>query len=345
VLSADLGSGIGLAVTATADLEPAARSVLDTWLSVARPRTVLLPSPRSFCAGVERAIKAVEQALRQRTGPVYVRKQIVHNTHVVAGLEARGAVFVDELGQVPEGATVVFSAHGVSPAVRREADQRHLEVIDATCPLVTKVHAEARRFAGRGDTVVLIGHPGHDEVEGVLGEAPEATVLIESREDAAALRLPEPARVSCLTQTTLAVDEIADIAGELRRRFPAIQEPGTSDICYATTNRQRALSAVAAEVDLVLVIGSANSSNSHRLVALARRIGTPAHLIDSAMDIRADWLRGVSSVGLTAGASAPPHLIDAVVEALAGLGPLRVAERESGQEDVHFALPATVRPR
>ncbi len=239
-------------------------------------RTILLASPRSFCAGVERAIAIVEQLLDQRGGPIYVRKQIVHNIHVVADLQARGAVFVDELDAVPDGATVVFSAHGVSPAVRTEAADRGLEVIDATCPLVTKVHAEARRFAARGDTVILIGHAGHEEVEGTLGEAPDQTVLVQTADEVAELEIADPARVSYLTQTTLAVDETTEVVGALRARFPALRGPASDDICYATTNRQDALKAIAEESDLVLVVGSTNSSNSVRLVELATATTRPA---------------------------------------------------------------------
>lgn len=305
------------------------------------PETVLLAAPRSFCAGVERAIEIVEHALAQRGRPVYVRKQIVHNTHVVAGLADRGAVFVDELADVPDGATVVFSAHGVSPAVRQEAKARDLDVIDATCPLVTKVHAEARRFAARGDTVLLIGHAGHEEVDGTLGEAPEHTILVENIAQAHEVTVPDPERLSYLTQTTLAADETAEILDVLRSRFPFLRGPDSADICYATTNRQQALSTVADEADLVLVIGSANSSNSVRLVELARRAGTPAHLIEDAGDIRAEWLAGVRTVGLTAGASAPPGLVDEVV---AALGPVTVLERTTTVESVRFTLPAAVRP-
>jgi 4-hydroxy-3-methylbut-2-enyl diphosphate reductase len=305
------------------------------------PETLLLAAPRSFCAGVERAIEIVEHALAQRGRPVYVRKQIVHNAHVVADLEARGAVFVDELTDVPPGATVVFSAHGVSPAVRTEADHRGLAAIDATCPLVTKVHAQARRFAARGDTVLLVGHGGHEEVEGTLGEAPSATILVENVTQAWSVTVPDPERVSYLTQTTLAVDETAEILGVLRSRFPFLKGPGSDDICYATTNRQHALSAVAADADLVLVIGSPNSSNSVRLVELARRGGTPAYLIDDAGDIRPEWLTGVRTVGLTAGASAPPRLVDEVV---AALGPVTVLERETATESIRFTLPSAVRP-
>jgi 4-hydroxy-3-methylbut-2-enyl diphosphate reductase len=307
--------------------------------SPAGPCTVLLASPRSFCAGVDRAIAVVEQLLNQRGAPIYVRKQIVHNTHVVADLQARGAVFVDELDAVPDRATVVFSAHGVSPAVRTEAAERGLVVIDATCPLVTKVHAEARRFAARGDTVILIGHAGHEEVEGTLGEAPYQTVLVQTVDEVAELEIADPTRVSYLTQTTLAVDETTEIVEALRARFPALQGPVADDICYATTNRQDALTAIAAEADLVLVVGSRNSSNSLRLVELAHRHGTPSYLIDDPSDLRLEWLDGVGVVGLTTGASAPPRLVDAVIATLAELGPVTVVERET----VHFTLPSTVR--
>ncbi|MBV9143857.1 MAG: 4-hydroxy-3-methylbut-2-enyl diphosphate reductase [Pseudonocardiales bacterium] len=311
--------------------------------SPAGARTVLLASPRSFCAGVERAIAVVERLLDQRGSPIYVRKQIVHNIHVVAGLQARGAVFVEELDAVPEGATVVFSAHGVSPAVWAQAAGRGLEVIDATCPLVTKVHAEARRFAARGDTVILIGHAGHEEVEGTLGEAPDQTILVQTADEATELEVTDPARVSYLTQTTLAADETTQIIQALRARFPALRGPASEDICYATTNRQDALTAIAGESDLVLVVGSANSSNSLRLVELAHRHGTPSYLIDDPRDIRPEWLDGVNVVGVTAGASAPPRLVEAVIAALAELGPLTVVERETTRETIHFALPSTVR--
>lgn len=308
-------------------------------------RTVLLASPRSFCAGVERAIESVERILVARGGPIYVRKQIVHNTHVVAELESRGAVFVDELSEVPDGATVVFSAHGVAPQVWRDASARDMEVIDATCPLVAKVHAEARRFAARGDTVVLIGHAGHEETEGTLGEAPDRTVLVESVADVERLEVADPARVSYLTQTTLAVAETADIVAALCARFPAARGPGTDDICYATTNRQEALAAIAEEADLVLVVGSANSSNSARLVELSRTRGTPAHLIEDVDAMRPEWLDDVRVIGLTAGASAPPALVDDVVAALRELGPVTVEERVTAQESVRFLQPAPVRLR
>jgi 4-hydroxy-3-methylbut-2-enyl diphosphate reductase len=319
-----------------------ARAVLADWAAVAGARTVLLASPRSFCAGVERAIEIVERALAERENPVYVRKQIVHNAHVVEDLARRGATFVEELDEVPDGATVVFSAHGVGPAVRREAERRGLGVIDGTCPLVTKVHSEARRFAARGDTVVLIGHAGHEEVEGTLGEAPESTVLVETAEDVAALEVADPEHVSYLTQTTLAVDETAEVVSALQKKFPKLRQPPTEDICYATTNRQNALRSLIDDADVVFVVGSSNSSNSIRLVEISRRNGTPAYLIDGPEDIRPEWLRGVRAVGLSAGASAPPALVDAVVSALAGLGPLEVEERKVTTETIHFGLPAAV---
>lgn len=307
-------------------------------------RVVALAGPRSFCAGVERAIGVVEQLLDQRGGPIYIRKQIVHNTSVVAELERRGAVFVDELDVVPRGATVVFSAHGVSPAVRREAANRGLEVIDATCPLVTKVHTEARRFSSRGDTVILIGHAGHEEVEGTWGEAPDQMILVQCASEVAQLEVADPSRVSYITQTTLAVDETTEIIEALRARFPALRGPATADICYATTNRQDALTAIAGESDLVLVVGSANSSNSLRLVELAQRHGTPSYLIDGPHDIQPEWLDGVGVVGLTAGASTPPWLVEAVIAALAELGPLTVVEKEVTRESMQFASPPVLRP-
>jgi 4-hydroxy-3-methylbut-2-enyl diphosphate reductase len=343
VLSGTSGR-VGLGFAADPAAQRIARAALANCLAVAdRPRRVLLAAPRSFCAGVERAIEVVERLLARRGGPVYVRKQIVHNTHVVSDLEARGAVFVDELTDVPDGSVVVFSAHGVSPAVRAEAERRGLDVVDATCPLVTKVHVEARRFADRGDTVLLIGHAGHEEVEGTLGEAPERTVLVQTVADARTVDVPDPRRVSYLTQTTLAADEAAEIVGALRDRFPDLRGPASDDICYATTNRQQALHAIAAEADLVLVVGSANSSNSRRLVEVASRDGTAAHLVDDAADIRPEWLAGVRVVGLTAGASAPPRLPEDVVAVLAGLGPVAVAEREIVRETIHFTLPLALR--
>jgi 4-hydroxy-3-methylbut-2-enyl diphosphate reductase len=321
----------------------AAGPVLTRWAAATGGRRVLLAGPRSFCAGVERAIEIVEKVLERQGPPVYVRKQIVHNTHVVAGLERRGAVFVDELSQVPDGACVVFSAHGVSPAVREEADRRGLVSVDATCPLVSKVHVEARRFAAEGYLVALIGHAGHEEVEGTLGEAPEATVLVETAADVAGLRPRDPGKVAYLMQTTLAVDEAAEVAAALRERFPSARAPGSDDICYATTNRQQAVRAVAAEADLVLVAGSANSSNSVRLVETAQRAGIPAYLIDGPSDIELGWLAGVSTVGISAGASAPPAVVGDIVAALAGLGPVEVTERVTTTESIRFSLPKEVR--
>jgi 4-hydroxy-3-methylbut-2-en-1-yl diphosphate reductase len=321
----------------------AAAPAAQRWAAACGTREVLLAGPRSFCAGVERAIEIVERVLERQGPPVYVRKQIVHNTRVVGDLESRGAVFVDELDEVPDGATVVFSAHGVSPQVREEAARRGLAVIDATCPLVSKVHAEARRFAADGYTVALIGHAGHEEVEGTLGEAPDSTVLVQTAADVAALRPRDGERVAYLMQTTLSVDEATEVAGALRERFPAVRAPGSDDICYATTNRQAAVRAVAAESGLVLVAGSKNSSNSVRLVETCERAGTPAYLIDGAEDIQLDWLAGVSTIGLTAGASAPPAVVEEIISALSGLGPVSVSERVTTTESIRFGLPKEVR--
>ena len=321
----------------------AAAPVAQRWAAACGTRQVLLAGPRSFCAGVERAIEIVERVLERQGEPVYVRKQIVHNTRVVGDLEGRGAVFVDELDQVPDGATVVFSAHGVSPAVREDAARRGLAVIDATCPLVSKVHAEARRFAADGYTVALIGHAGHEEVEGTLGEAPDSTVLVQTAADVAALKPADGERVAYLMQTTLSVDEAAEVSGALRERFPAVRGPGSDDICYATTNRQAAVRAVAAGSDLVLVAGSKNSSNSVRLVETCERGGTPAYLIDGAEDIQLDWLAGVSTIGLTAGASAPPAVVEEIISALSGLGPVTVTEKVTTTESIRFGLPKEVR--
>jgi len=334
------GSAEGMVAHVTLDVFPVVSASVREWWEVRGDREIVLANPRSFCAGVERAIEIVDRLLAAHHAPVFVRKEIVHNSTVVADLRDRGAVFVDDLDAVPDGAAVVFSAHGVSAAVRREAGSRGLEVVDATCPLVAKVHHEARRFARRGDTVLLIGHAGHEETEGTLGEAPAQTILVQDVEDAHHVEVPDPRSVSYLTQTTLAVDETAEILAVLRRRFPALRGPKSEDICYATTNRQRALREVAGQSDVVLVIGSANSSNSQRLVELAQRHGTPAHLVDSVADIRPEWLRGRAALGLTAGASAPPALVDGVVDALAGLGAVAVRECTSATEAVRFTLPA-----
>lgn len=312
------------------------------WSELIGPRRVLLAEPRSFCAGVERAIDIVKLALLRYPHPVYVRRQIVHNAHVVADLQGQGAVFVDELDEVPDGTTVVFSAHGVAPAVRSEATRRGLNVIDATCPLVAKVHSEARRFAGRGDTVLLIGHAGHDETEGTLGEAPGQMSLVQTASDAERVSVEDPSRVAVLMQTTLAADEAADSIQVLRRRFPLLAASATDDICYATTNRQQAVRAIATESDVVIVLGSKNSSNSLRLVEVSRRCGTSAHLVDDATEILPGWLAGAATVGITAGASAPPHLVDEVIGTLRALGPVDIDERTVAHEEVFFSLPKEV---
>jgi 4-hydroxy-3-methylbut-2-en-1-yl diphosphate reductase len=306
-------------------------------------KRVLLASPRGYCAGVERAVDTVERALRLYGRPVYVRKQIVHNSHVVRELEELGAVFVDSVDEVPKDATLVFSAHGVSPAVRDAAEARRLTTIDATCPLVTKVHTQARRFAAKGYTIVLIGHSGHEEVEGTTGEAPEAIVLVESVEDAEALALPPDARVAYITQTTLSVDETREIVDVLRRRFPAIAGPAREDICYATSNRQWAVKELLAEIDLLLVVGSRNSSNSLRLVEVARSGGVEAHLIEDASGIDESWLGGVSTVGVTSGASAPERLVRDVCDWFRARGVDDVGDFRSAFEDVVFRLPVELR--
>jgi 4-hydroxy-3-methylbut-2-enyl diphosphate reductase len=303
----------------------------------------VLASPRASCAGVVRAVEIVERVLADRGAPVYVRKQIVHNAHVVGLLERRGAVFVDEVDEVPEGATTIFSAHGVSPAVRAQARERGLDVIDATCPLVAKVHAEARRFGASGREIVLIGHRGHEEVEGTVGEGPDRTHVISSEEDVERLEVADPDRVAYLTQTTLAVDETASVVEALRRRFPTMAGPSSDDICYATQNRQDAVRALAVDCDAVLVVGSENSSNARRLVEVSERAGCRALLVENAGDIPPDWLAGTRRVGVTAGASAPGALVDEVVHALDGLGGATVSERTVAKEDVHFKLPARLR--
>ena len=289
--------------------------------------------------GVERAIDIVELALAQRGAPIYVRKQIVHNHHVVADLERRGAVFVEELDEVPDGATAVFSAHGVSPDVKRNAGARALDVIDATCPLVSKVHAEARRFAHEGRTIFLIGHEGHEEVEGTTGEAPDSIRLVQDMRDAERIEAPDPDRVAYLTQTTLAVDETNEIVDVLRERFPSLRGPGSDDICYATANRQQAVREVARDAPVILVAGSQTSSNSKRLVEVAEREGARAYLVDDETEVDVAWLHGVSTVGVTAGASAPERIVDRLVGALAALGPVEVEERTTTIESIQFKLP------
>jgi 4-hydroxy-3-methylbut-2-en-1-yl diphosphate reductase len=304
---------------------------------------LLLAAPRGYCAGVDRAVQTVERALEMHGAPVYVRKEIVHNKHVVEGLRERGAIFVEEAGEVPEGAVCVFSAHGVAPSVRTDARVRSLETIDATCPLVTKVHREAVRFAEQGYTVVLVGHDGHDEVEGTRGEAPAAIRVVADAREAATVEVANPDRVAYLTQTTLAVDETRDVIDVLRERFPRIVGPASDDICYATQNRQDAVRALAPECDVVLVVGSRNSSNSLRLVEVAERAGTSARLIDDETEVDPAWLVNRRTVGLTAGASAPERLVARVLDALAVLGPLEVSERSVTIETTRFKLPPEMR--
>jgi 4-hydroxy-3-methylbut-2-enyl diphosphate reductase len=307
------------------------------------PKRVLLAAPRGYCAGVDRAVQAVEHALDLHGPPVYVRKEIVHNKHVVEELAERGAIFVEEETEVPEGELVVFSAHGVAPSVHRNAAARDLRTIDATCPLVTKVHVEARKFAEQDYTIVLIGHEGHEEVEGTTGEAPDSIVLVETIEDVDALEVADPEHVAFITQTTLSVDETAAIIARLREKFPAITSPKSDDICYATTNRQIAVKQLARECELVLVIGSTNSSNSNRLVEVAREHGARSHLIDNAAQVREEWLDGVETVGITSGASAPEELVTALVAYFRERGAEEVSELRTVDEDVRFMLPKEIR--
>jgi 4-hydroxy-3-methylbut-2-en-1-yl diphosphate reductase len=307
------------------------------------PEKLLLAAPRGYCAGVDRAVQTVERALELYGPPVYVRKEIVHNKHVVEQLRERGAIFVEEEHQVPEGETVVFSAHGVAPSVHAGAEARGLKTIDATCPLVTKVHVEAKKFAVQGYTIVLIGHAGHEEVEGTMGEAPDRIVLIETEEDVDRLEVDDPDKIAYISQTTLSVDETTAIITKLRERFPNIIGPRTDDICYATTNRQMAVRQMAPHCDLVLVIGSANSSNSNRLVEVARDHGAESHLIDNESQVREEWLEGKRVVGITSGASAPEELVKRLVNWFRGRGTQDVEEFDVVQEDVRFMLPKEIR--
>jgi 4-hydroxy-3-methylbut-2-en-1-yl diphosphate reductase len=306
------------------------------------PKTVLLAAPRGYCAGVDRAVQTVERMLDLQDAPVYVRKQIVHNKHVVEELEKRGAIFVEEETEVPEGETIVFSAHGVAPSVHRNAAQRNLSTIDATCPLVTKVHVEAKKFAADGYTIVLIGHEGHEEVEGTTGEAPENIVLVQTEADVDRLEVSDPDKVAYITQTTLAVDETLSIIGRLREKFPNISGPKTDDICYATQNRQDAVKQLAPRCDLVLVIGSRNSSNSNRLVEVAKEHGAQSYLIDNEGEVREQWLEGVETVGITSGASAPEELVQRLVSFFRARG-AEVLEFEVSKEDVRFMMPREIR--
>ena len=306
-------------------------------------KRVLVAAPRSFCAGVVRAIDIVEKLLEQHGPPVYVRHEIVHNVHVVRDLEARGAVFVESEDEVPEGELIVLSAHGVAPKVYEKCEERGLKVVDAVCPLVSKVHAEARRYAGRGLKIALVGHAGHVEVEGTMGEAPESIVLVETPKDARALEVENGEQVAYITQTTLSLDDTADVVEALRERFPDLVGPPSADICYATQNRQDAVKRICEEATLVLVVGSRTSSNANRLVEVARDRGADAHLIDDETDLDPAWLEGHETVGLTAGASSPELLVDRVFERLAELGFTERAEVEIAREDVFFRLPAELR--
>jgi len=302
-------------------------------------KKIYLLKPRGFCAGVVRAIDVVKIALNLYGPPVYVRKEIVHNKHVVDELRALGAIFVEELAEVPDGGRAIFSAHGVSPEVRRQGKERGLVIIDATCPLVTKVHLEAVKFAREGYTIVLIGHKNHDEVIGTLGEAPSKMVLVESVEDVDALDIPDPTRVAYLTQTTLSLDETRDIMVRLQERFPMIRGPKSQDICYATENRQMAVKGVATFCDLLLVVGSGNSSNSKRLVEVGQNYGVESFLVNDWSEVNPAWLKGVKSVGVTAGASAPEHLVEQIISALHSEGYGQLEEVEMIEEDVRFSLP------
>jgi len=310
----------------------------------AEERSVLLAAPRGYCAGVDRAVITVEKALDLYGSPVYVRKQIVHNRHVVAGLEERGAVFVEELTEVPEGATVVFSAHGVSPVVHEQAAARNLKTIDATCPLVTKVHAEAKRFAGEDYDILLIGHAGHEEVEGTSGEAPSHIQLVERPEDVARIEVRDPDKVAWLSQTTLSVDETMEVVAAIRGRFPALLDPPSDDICYATQNRQQAIKEIGRGADLVIVVGSGNSSNSVRLVEVALEAGAKAaHRVDDASEIDEAWLEGVDKVSVTSGASVPEDLVEGVLDFLAQRGYPDAEAVRTAEESLIFALPPELR--
>jgi 4-hydroxy-3-methylbut-2-en-1-yl diphosphate reductase len=310
---------------------------------ISNPETILLASPRGYCAGVDRAVQTVERALELYGAPVYVRKEIVHNKHVVDELRDRGAIFVETETEVPEGATVVFSAHGVAPSVHVGAAERQLRTIDATCPLVTKVHVEAKKFAAQGYTIVLIGHAGHEEVEGTMGEAPDQIVLVQDEDEVDRLQVADPARIAYISQTTLSVDETRAIILRLRERFPKIVGPRTDDICYATTNRQTAVKQLARESDLVLVVGSRNSSNSNRLVEVAREYGAASYLIDNETEVAEEWLDGIRVLGITSGASAPEGLVSELVERFRRRGSVDVRELEVVSEDVRFMLPKTIR--
>ena len=311
--------------------------------ALSAPKRILLAAPRGYCAGVDRAVQAVEQALELNGAPVYVLKEIVHNKHVVKQLAKRGAIFVEEETEVPEGEVVVFSAHGVAPTVHENARSRELRTIDATCPLVTKVHVEARKFAQQGYTIILVGHEHHEEVEGTTGEAPDNIVLVQSAEEVDTLELDDPDHVAYITQTTLSLDETSGIIERLKEKFPNIVGPKSDDICYATTNRQIAVKELAKECDLVLVIGSANSSNSNRLVEVARECGAESYLIDNSLQVEEKWLDGVETLGITSGASAPEELVEQLVDFFRERGTEDISEVRTVDEDVRFMLPKEIR--
>ena len=305
---------------------------------------VVLANPRGFCTGVERAIEIVERALEQFGAPIYVRHEIVHNRYVVENLRAKGAVFVEELDEVPEGSTVIFSAHGVSKAVQAEADRRHLNVFDATCPLVSKVHVEVMKMLREGHEIIMIGHKGHPEAEGTMGQSAAGMYLVETLEDVAALEVRSPEKLAYVTQTTLSVDDAATMVAALRKRFPAIRGPKRDDICYATQNRQDAVKFMAPQCDVVIVVGSPNSSNSNRLREVAEHIGVESYMVDSAADLRPEWIAGKRRVGITAGASAPEVLVEELVARLKALGAQSVRPLKGIQETVAFALPRGLKP-
>jgi len=307
--------------------------------AVVQPQEVLLAEPRGFCAGVDRAIEIVERALVKFGAPIYVRHEIVHNTYVVNDLKSRGAIFIEDLAEVPPGATLVFSAHGVSQEVRREANARGFQVFDATCPLVTKVHVEVAKLHREGYEFIMIGHKGHPEVEGTMGQLSEGIFLVEEVEDVAKVKVTNPAKLAVVTQTTLSVDDAAEILAEVKRVFPQVREPKKQDICYATQNRQDAVKLLAPKVDVVIVVGSPTSSNSNRLRELAERLGTPGYMVDAAEDLKAEWLENRPRVGLTAGASAPDVLVQAVIDRLRAMGATTVRSLPGVEEHVRFPLP------
>lgn len=341
----DMSTPVALAMPSVPRIRRTPEEIAEA-AAVDGPKKVLLASPRGYCAGVDRAVIAVEKALEHYGAPVYVRKQIVHNKHVVETLEAQGAVFVDEVDEVPEGSLLVFSAHGVSPAVVQSAAEKNLETIDATCPLVTKVHREAVRFAKRGQQILLIGHVGHEEVEGTYGEAPDQTIIVNSPEDADTIEVDDPDNLVWLSQTTLSVDEALETVTRLRKRFPNLQDPPSDDICYATSNRQGAIKEIAPRADLVIVVGSSNSSNSVRLKEVATEYGAiRSERVDNANQVDETWFQGVATVGVTSGASVPEVLVRDVLALLADYGYAEIEEVVTAEEDILFSLPKELRAR